>query len=133
VFFLVIYYIGHVDYLVVIISFKSFEVQIIIIELIHLVNNSLLNIFYFFILPSQQVRKMSLTCFFIFIHNTLKLREMLFHLVLDNLSVTLLDPLKVSLGLSKLVPAVEYKCFCALDLLFYISHNLWYYIYLVRC
>ena len=56
---------------------------------------------------------------------------MLFHLVLYDLTISLLNSLKVALGLCKLILAVKYQSLRTLDLLSDIPHDLWDYIDLI--
>ena len=56
---------------------------------------------------------------------------MLFHLVLYNLAIALLDPLEVGLRLCKLIFPIEDQGLGALYFLFYVPHHLGYYVDLV--
>jgi hypothetical protein len=64
------------------------------------------------------------TRLFVFIHDVAQLSEVLFHLVLDDLAVTLLYPSEVGLSLSQLIFAIKNQRFGRLYFQFDLSHNI---------
>jgi hypothetical protein len=73
---------------------------------------------------------MLLTLLLILIHNISQLGKVLFHFVLDDLAIAVLNSLEISLCLSKLILSVEYQGFSALNFELNVSHDLWNNIYL---
>lgn len=96
---LVINDISHVYNLTIFMLGQAIQINFVINQLVHFFFNTVLYIFNFLFLLVQQLAQIFLTLLFIVIHDLTEFTEMFFHLALDNLSVSLLNPMKVTLCL----------------------------------
>jgi hypothetical protein len=99
--------IGHVNHLVVIVRLQTAQVNIIVEKLVLLIKYALLDGLNLLILLAKQLCKVSLAIGLILVHDVPELSEVLLHLILYDLPVALLDPLKILLSLLQLRFSVE--------------------------
>ena len=102
------------------------QIDFIIHEFIHLWINSVLDILYLFLLLVEEHAEILFTRLLVVVHYLPQFSEMLLHFALDDLPVSLLYPVEVSLRLWQLVLAILNQVSRTLYFRLYIFHNLWY-------